>query len=188
MHCFVLCVYFIAAGGVTMRFHRESGDACLGRQGYILNSTIDGCIQMKSYLSGNPGLRLALNEDLVVGKGSSTGAYGAVVLDDCNFHECVNLDDFEATRTLALIPPDGANARRVHPVMFPAMAWAVERLFYEVLDGCVYSLVRRRVCGDELPCDGRVPGSVPVVPLPRGVHAVQSRACPEGPLCWQGSV
>jgi len=42
-------------------------------QGYILNSTIDGCIQMKSYLSGNPGLRLALNEDLVVGKENATG-------------------------------------------------------------------------------------------------------------------
>ena len=29
------------------------------------------------------------------------------MLDDCNFHECVNVDDFEAGRTLALIPPDG---------------------------------------------------------------------------------
>ncbi len=75
-------------------------------QGYILNSTIDGCIQMKSYLSGNPGLRLALNEDLVVGKENASG-YAGVVLDDCNFHECVNLDDFDGTRTLALIPPDG---------------------------------------------------------------------------------
>ena len=36
--------------------------------GYVLNSTIDGCIQMKSYLAGNPPLRLALNDDLVVGK------------------------------------------------------------------------------------------------------------------------
>ena len=63
---------------------------------------------MKSYLSGNPGLRLALNEDLVVGKATrGTAAFGGVVLDDCNFHECVNLDDFEATRTLALVPPDG---------------------------------------------------------------------------------
>ena len=80
-------------------------------QGYILNSVIDGTIQMKSYLSGNPGLRLALNEDLVVGKGSASSRgpmYGGVVLDDCNFHECVNLDDFESTRTLALVPPDGA--------------------------------------------------------------------------------
>ncbi|KAH8059766.1 hypothetical protein JL721_9185 [Aureococcus anophagefferens] len=40
--------------------------------GAVVNSTIDGCIQMKSYLSGNPELLLALNEDLVVGKG---GAY-----------------------------------------------------------------------------------------------------------------
>ena len=82
--------------------------------GYVLNSTIDGCIQMKSYLHGNPGLRFALNEDLIVGKdnapGGGGGGYGAgaaVVLDDCNFHECVNLDDFEGGRTLALIPPDG---------------------------------------------------------------------------------
>ena len=56
--------------------------------GYVLNSTVDGCIQMKSYLAGNPELRLALNEDLVIGKG---GAYGSVTLDDCNFHECVQL-------------------------------------------------------------------------------------------------
>ncbi len=81
--------------------------------GYVLNSTIDGCIQMKSYLQGNPGLRFALNEDLVVGKenaqhgGGGYGAGPALVLDDCNFHECVNLDDFEGGRTLALIPPDG---------------------------------------------------------------------------------
>lgn len=80
--------------------------SCIRPQGYVLNSTIDGCIQMKSYLSGNPGLRLALNEDLVVGKENASG-YAGVVLDDCNFHECVNLDDFEGTRTLALIPPDG---------------------------------------------------------------------------------
>ena len=38
--------------------------------GYIVNSTIDGCIQMKSYLSGNPELKLALNSDLVIGKGA----------------------------------------------------------------------------------------------------------------------
>lgn len=41
--------------------------------GYIINSTIDGCIQMKSYLSGNPELKLALNSDLVIGKGARAG-------------------------------------------------------------------------------------------------------------------
>jgi hypothetical protein len=38
--------------------------------GSVVNSAIDGCIQMKSYLSGNPELKLALNSDLVIGKGA----------------------------------------------------------------------------------------------------------------------
>ncbi|XP_047342152.1 AP-4 complex subunit mu-like [Impatiens glandulifera] len=82
--------------------------------GYILTSEIDGTIQMKSYLTGNPEIRLALNEDLSIGTGSrsiydysgSSGS-GAVILDDCNFHESVHLDNFEVDRTLSLVPPDG---------------------------------------------------------------------------------
>ncbi|OMO57624.1 Clathrin adaptor, mu subunit [Corchorus olitorius] len=82
--------------------------------GYILTSEIDGTIQMKSYLSGNPEIRLALNDDLSIGRGggsafdyrSSSGA-GPVTLDDCNFHESVRLDSFDMDRTLALVPPDG---------------------------------------------------------------------------------
>ncbi|GKV33583.1 hypothetical protein SLEP1_g42072 [Rubroshorea leprosula] len=82
--------------------------------GYILTSEIDGTIQMKSYLTGNPEIRLALNDDLSIGRGggsvydyrSSSGS-GAVILDDCNFHESVRLDSFDMDRTLSLVPPDG---------------------------------------------------------------------------------
>ena len=71
----------------------ERLNVLFSNNGYVLNSTIDGCIQMKSYLAGNPELRLALNEDLVVGREKSSAApYGAVVLDDINFHESVNLN------------------------------------------------------------------------------------------------
>jgi AP-4 complex subunit mu-1 len=73
--------------------------------GYILNSTIDGCIQMKSYLAGNPELRLALNEDLIIGRGS--GQYGSVTVDDMIFNACVNMAEFENARTLSFVPPDG---------------------------------------------------------------------------------
>mmetsp|Transcript_24774 Transcript_24774/g.68531 ORF Transcript_24774/g.68531 Transcript_24774/m.68531 type:complete len:486 (-) Transcript_24774:118-1575(-) len=78
--------------------------------GYVLNSTIDGCIQMKSYLAGNPQLRLALNEDLIVGKDAPRGSYGGgsgAKVDDMNFNDCVNLTEFETARTLSFIPPDG---------------------------------------------------------------------------------
>ena len=73
--------------------------------GSIANSGIDGGIQMKSYLSGNPDLRMALNEDLVIG--SHATSYGATALDDCNFHECVRLNEFENDRVLNFNPPDG---------------------------------------------------------------------------------
>jgi len=76
--------------------------------GFILNSSIDGTIQMKSYLAGSPELKLALNEELVIGKGNAgTGGYGVVEIDDCNFHECVKLDNFDSQRVLTFMPPDG---------------------------------------------------------------------------------
>lgn len=55
--------------------------------GYVINSSIDGCIQMKSYLNGNPALKLILNEDVTM---AESNTIGNVILDDCNFHECVN--------------------------------------------------------------------------------------------------
>ncbi|PON93391.1 Clathrin adaptor, mu subunit, partial [Trema orientale] len=95
--------------------------------GYILTSEIDGTIQMKSFLTGNPEIRVALNEDLSIGRGgtsiydysSSLGA-GSVVLDDCNFHESVRLDSFDIDRTLTLIPPDGE---------FPVMNYRITQEF-----------------------------------------------------------
>lgn len=84
----------------------ERLNVLFSNNGYVLNSTIDGCIQMKSYLAGNPELRLALNEDLVLGKGQ--GRYGGgVSVDDMNFNDCVNMSEFEGSRTLSFIPPDG---------------------------------------------------------------------------------
>eukprot|EP00471_Norrisiella_sphaerica_P003912 CAMPEP_0184481626 /NCGR_PEP_ID=MMETSP0113_2-20130426/3182_1 /TAXON_ID=91329 /ORGANISM="Norrisiella sphaerica, Strain BC52" /LENGTH=440 /DNA_ID=CAMNT_0026860859 /DNA_START=32 /DNA_END=1354 /DNA_ORIENTATION=+ len=75
--------------------------------GNVLHSAIDGTIQMKSYLSGNPDLKLALNEELTIGKGTAQGSFGVVEIDDCNFHECVRLDDFDSQRIISFTPPDG---------------------------------------------------------------------------------
>ncbi|GKV09478.1 hypothetical protein SLEP1_g20970 [Rubroshorea leprosula] len=36
--------------------------------GYLLTSEIDGTIQTKSYLTGNPEIQLALNDDLSIGR------------------------------------------------------------------------------------------------------------------------
>jgi len=73
--------------------------------GYLINSSIEGCIQMKSYLLGNPDLKLALNDNLIVGKGSNLQS--SAVIDDCNFHECVNTSQFDMNKLMTIKPPEG---------------------------------------------------------------------------------
>ena len=84
--------------------------------GFVSSSQVDGAVQIKSYLSGNPPLKIKLNDDLVIGKREMAFGYGdsssqrsshVVFLDDCSFHECANLDHFDVDRTISLVPPDG---------------------------------------------------------------------------------
>lgn len=70
--------------------------------GYVINQSIDGCIQMKSFLKGNPPLKLQLCDDLQIGKNNGNSL---VVLDDCNFHDCVNTSEFELSKLLRINPP-----------------------------------------------------------------------------------
>jgi AP-2 complex subunit mu-1 len=61
---------------------------------------------MRAYLSGTPECKFGLNDKLVIDK-NEKGISDAVELDDCRFHQCVRLNDFDATRTISFIPPDG---------------------------------------------------------------------------------
>ena len=59
----------------------------------IINSSIDGSIRMKSFLTGSPTLKLTLNQD----------SY----FDDYNFDEHVDDTDFNFNRKLVISPPAG---------------------------------------------------------------------------------
>lgn len=74
--------------------------------GTTLRADVDGHIQMRAYLSGTPECKFGLNDKLVIDK-SEHGTSDAVELDDCRFHQCVRLHDFNSTRTISFIPPDG---------------------------------------------------------------------------------
>ena len=76
--------------------------------GQIITASIDGAIQMKSYLSGNPALKLCLNEDLVIaGEDRNVQYSSSATLDDVIFHEAADLSEFDSARILNLVPPDG---------------------------------------------------------------------------------
>ncbi|KAI0053981.1 clathrin adaptor mu subunit [Auriscalpium vulgare] len=72
----------------------------------VLRADVDGHIQMRAYLTGTPECKFGLNDKLVIDK-SERGAIDAVELDDCRFHQCVRLNEFDSTRTISFVPPDG---------------------------------------------------------------------------------
>lgn len=78
----------------------------LGEPGTTLRADVDGRIQMRAYLTGTPECKFGLNDKLVIDP-KERGTMDAVELDDCRFHQCVRLHDFNATRTISFIPPDG---------------------------------------------------------------------------------
>lgn len=81
-------------------------------------------VVMKSYLSGMPECKFGINDKIVmeskttkgggglgnVGGDDPTGARSGkpvVVIDDCQFHQCVKLSKFETEHSISFIPPDG---------------------------------------------------------------------------------
>jgi AP-2 complex subunit mu-1 len=96
---------------LSMSAKGMSASAFVDRQtqefsGNILRADVDGHIQMRAYLTGTPECKFGLNDKLVIDK-NDKGVSDAVELDDCRFHQCVRLNDFDATRTISFIPPDG---------------------------------------------------------------------------------
>ncbi|KJP87636.1 hypothetical protein AK88_02664 [Plasmodium fragile] len=75
-------------------------------KGEIIYSYVDGVIQIKSYLQGNPYIKIALNDDLYI-KNLHSDNTNNVIIDDCNFNHLVNLSQFERDKILSLYQPDG---------------------------------------------------------------------------------
>ena len=71
--------------------------------GAVVAQDVDGTIRVRNFLHGDPSVRVALTEDLVIGGregGGAGGDYATCFLDDCNFHECADLSSFDLERVL----------------------------------------------------------------------------------------
>ena len=97
----------------------EKVTAIFDAMGRLKASSIVGRLQVKSYLHGNPMIRLGLSENLILAQDSGAGyphqlAYGSaddgmgpVALDTYSLHDSVNHEAFSKDRVLELVPPEG---------------------------------------------------------------------------------
>ncbi|KAL2722756.1 AP-2 complex subunit mu [Vespula squamosa] len=92
-------------------------------QGQVLSAHVAGKVVMKSYLSGMPECKFGINDKIVMESKGMKGGGGlggggddpsgarsgkpVVVIDDCQFHQCVKLSKFETEHSISFIPPDG---------------------------------------------------------------------------------
>jgi hypothetical protein len=60
---------------------------------------------MKNYLKNCPDIKLSLNDNLVLGRFS--GIQSNAIIDDYNFNECVNANEFELSKVVRIKPPEG---------------------------------------------------------------------------------
>jgi len=77
--------------------------------GHTARAQVEGEVRIRSFLKGNPKVKLSMNQDLVVGRETLDGNknYGKSVLDYCIFHDCVQFTEWDVDRTLNFFPPDG---------------------------------------------------------------------------------
>jgi AP-2 complex subunit mu-1 len=89
----------------------EKVSVLVSSAGKVLDSTVNGNIVMKAYLSGMPECKIGFNDKVSVeADGTQRGAVSAGVsieVDDMVFHECVKLTNFANDRAIAFTPPDG---------------------------------------------------------------------------------
>lgn len=95
----------------------EDMNLLMSATGAVIKADVSGHINLKAQLSGIPECKFGLNDSLML----DTDHYdeddpshrrnmanaGAVKLEDCQFHQCVKLDDFDNDRIISFVPPDG---------------------------------------------------------------------------------
>ncbi|KAG2383125.1 hypothetical protein C9374_004462 [Naegleria lovaniensis] len=102
----------------------ENVNMLMNEKGSVLSCDVNGRIVMNSMLSGMPECRIGLNDNKLMnqrsnvqGSNSSTPTVtlssnlvpkkNAVYVNDFSFHQCVQLKEFQAHKTISFVPPDG---------------------------------------------------------------------------------
>lgn len=100
----------------------EKVNVLISHDGKIIRSYVDGHIAMKTHLTGMPVCKFGLNDSLSLNADNPDwlaeydvknknaipkAAAGSVILEDCKFHQCVELSKFDSERLIQFVPPDG---------------------------------------------------------------------------------
>ncbi|KAM5173101.1 AP-4 complex subunit mu-1 isoform 1-T1 [Mantella aurantiaca] len=85
----------------------ERMTVAIGTNGTLLKADVQGELRLKNFYPNCSELRIGVSEEFCVGSSELRGYGSAVRVDSCQFHESVKLDEFEISRILKVLPPQG---------------------------------------------------------------------------------
>ncbi|ODV81999.1 clathrin adaptor, mu subunit [Suhomyces tanzawaensis NRRL Y-17324] len=86
----------------------EKINVIMNYESEVSRALVEGEIKMKAHLSGMPECHFGLSDDSVFSTDiHSDHRNTGVTLEDCKFHQCVELKRFDSERSIHFIPPDG---------------------------------------------------------------------------------
>ena len=90
----------------------EKVNMLVAKNGAVIHNEIVGEINLATYLTGMPDLRIGLNDKILFDQDNEQQHQTDVSrrvfeLEDIKFHPCVRISQFERDRSITFIPPDG---------------------------------------------------------------------------------
>ncbi|XP_038156645.1 AP-4 complex subunit mu-1 [Cyprinodon tularosa] len=85
----------------------ERMSVVIGSNGVLMKADVEGEIRVKCYMPNCSEMRIGLNEEFCIGKAQVRGYGAAVRVDECSFHQMVQLEEFDSHRILRLCPTQG---------------------------------------------------------------------------------
>ena len=85
----------------------ERVNMVISHAGQVLQSEVEGAMQMDCRLSGTPELVLGINDKKFLELNPARVGRKGVEILDLKFHQCVRLARFENDRSISFVPPDG---------------------------------------------------------------------------------
>lgn len=142
-------------------------------RGDVLMSHVDGVVTVKSFVAGEPEMRIGFNEDLVLGNKGYKAVYGQPQLDHFMLHDCVNSTEFEGTKTLSFIPPEGEFDLMRYRVTRDSLLMPFRLSAYAEEYPSDYRLELHARLRCELPANSHASNIRVIVPLPKDFVSAQ---------------
>ncbi|KAK8809711.1 hypothetical protein WA158_000654 [Blastocystis sp. Blastoise] len=88
----------------------ERVSATLNREGYIMNSCIDGSIKINNKVIGDATVKIQLPKNIIIGKENhKDSSYGDILYDDMNFNSKIDTDCWDRNHLLMIQPDKGTS-------------------------------------------------------------------------------